>query len=88
MKASQIAKTLFEMLPQIIGAVKAIEAALPDGTKGEDKLIAVREVLEAGYQVAEDKDQPFALLWPAIQNTVAALVRLFNKTGVFKPRQA
>jgi hypothetical protein len=88
MKAVQIWKTLLSMLPAIIEAIKAIEAALPDGGKGEDKLIAVREVLQAGYAVAEDQDQPFEKLWPAIQNVVAALVRLFNKVGVFKPRQA
>lgn len=88
MKALQIWKILLSMLPAIIEAIKAIELALPDGGKGEEKLNAVRGVLEAGYAVAEDKDQPFEVLWPAIQRAIAALVTLFNRAGVFKSKQA
>lgn len=80
----QIVKLILSMLPAIIEAVKAIEAALPAGGQGAAKLDAIKGVLQSAYGVANDATAQFEAVWPAISGTVSALVALFNKAGVFK----
>lgn len=71
------ALTILQMLPAIIAAIKAIEEAIPGQGTGEQKLIALRGVLEA-------VDGSYKALWPQVSNVVGVLVTLFNNTGVFK----
>jgi hypothetical protein len=66
--------TIINLIPALIAAIKAIEAAVPGSGKGEEKLAAVRGILEA-------VDASYASLWPKIQTVVSVLVALFNKTG-------
>lgn len=66
--------TVLRLLPLIIEAIKAIESAVPDGGKGEEKLAALRSILEAA-------DSAIAQLWPTIEKIVGTLVVLFNKVG-------
>jgi len=68
--------TIINLVPALIAAIKAIEDAIPGAGKGEEKLAAVRGILEAA-------DAAYADLWPKLSPIVAVLVRLFNKTGVF-----
>ncbi len=67
---------VFQLIPAIIQALKAIEEAIPGSGQGEAKLAAVRQMLEA-------VDGGVAKLWPQISGVVASLVTLFNSTGVF-----
>lgn len=69
--------TILNLLPAIITAIKAIEEAIPGQGKGEQKLAAVREILEAVSSQA-------GALWPQIQTVIGILVGLFNRTGVFQ----
>lgn len=66
--------TIINLIPALIAAIKAIEAAVPGSGKGEEKLAAVRGILES-------VDASYGALWPKIQSVVAVLVALFNKTG-------
>lgn len=68
--------TIFQLIPAIVTALKAIEDAIPGAGQGEAKLAAVRQMLEA-------VDSGVAKLWPQISGIVGALVTLFNTTGVF-----
>lgn len=68
--------TIFQLIPAIVTALKAIEDAIPGAGQGEAKLAAVRQMLEA-------VDSGVAKLWPQISGIVTALVTLFNSTGVF-----
>lgn len=68
--------TIFNLIPAIIAALKAIEDAIPGEGKGEQKLAAVRAMLEA-------VDSGIGKLWPQISGVVGVLVKLFNDTGVF-----
>jgi hypothetical protein len=68
--------TILKLLPAIIAAVQAIEAAVPEPGKGKEKLEAVRQILQA-------VDDATTTLWPQIAATIGVLVGLFNKTGVF-----
>ena len=69
--------TILNLLPAIITAIKAIEESIPGQGKGEQKLAAVREILEAVSSQA-------GALWPQIQTVIGILVGLFNRTGVFQ----
>lgn len=72
-----IATTVLQLLPAIITAIKAIEDAIPGQGRGEDKLAAIRGILEGVSSQATS-------LWPAIEKAVSVLVGLFNATGVFQ----
>jgi len=69
--------TILNLLPAIITAIKAIEEAIPGQGQGEQKLAAIREILEAVSSQA-------GALWPQIQTVIGILVGLFNRTGIFQ----
>ena len=68
---------IFQFVPVLVEAIKAIEAAVPGAGKGEQKLAAIREILE---QV----DASYSALWPKLSGIVGVLVKLFNATGELK----
>ena len=68
---------ILQLIPALITALKAIEEAIPGSGQGEQKLAAVRSILEA-------VDGTVANLWPQISSVVSVLVTLFNNTGIFK----
>lgn len=79
-----IAKIVLSLFPAIIEAVRAIEAALPQGGAGTAKLDAVRTTLQGAYSIAQNAEVQFENVWPAISAAVGAAVTLFNSTGLFK----
>ena len=68
---------ILQLIPALITAIKAIEEAIPGAGQGEQKLAAVRGILEA-------VDGSIAKLWPTISQVIGVLVGLMNKTGTFK----
>ena len=68
---------IMQLIPAIIAAMRAIEEAIPGTGQGEQKLAAVRGILEA-------VDGSISKLWPQISTIIGVLVNLFNKTGQFK----
>lgn len=68
---------VFQLLPAIITAMKALEEAIPGRGQGELKLAAIREILEAASGQA-------GLYWPMIEKAIAVLVGVFNKAGTFE----
>lgn len=68
---------VLKLLPAIIVAIKAIEEAIPGSGQGEQKLAAIRAIMEAA-------NGNLAAYWPLIQTTIGVLVGIFNKTGVFQ----
>lgn len=79
-----ILKLIITILPLLIDAIRAIEAAIPGQGKGEAKLAAVRSVVESAYGVSTDVVPKFETIWPAMQKTVGGLVSSFNSAGDFK----
>lgn len=77
-----ILKLVVQLLPLVIEAVKAAEAAIPQSGMGSAKLQFVKDLLtsttDIGTEVAE-KDYA-----NAIEKTIALVVKLFNTTNVFK----
>jgi hypothetical protein len=82
-KFIELFKLLAALLPTIMACVRAVEEALPDSGKGAEKLRAIRELIEAAWNSVQAASIPFAEAWPLIEKAVAAVVGLFNRTGVF-----
>ena len=68
--------TILNLLPAIIAAIKAIEAAIPGSGQGKAKLDAVLEIIQT-------IDSNLTPLIPQITGVVSVLVKLFNSIGVF-----
>lgn len=83
-QALAIMSLIVQLLPILIAAIKAIEAAIPEKGNGEAKLSAVRAVVESAYDVSSEVLPKFEAAWPAIEKTISALVATFNATGQFK----
>lgn len=77
-------KLVLSLLPLILDAVKAVEAALPQSGQGAQKLALVRTTLQAAFDVAGDAVTSFEQIWPALEKTIGAVVGLFNSAGIFK----
>ena len=67
---------IVKLLPVIIEVIKAIEASIPGQGKGEQKLAAVREILELA-------DSNIVQFWPTVEKVIGVLVKMFNNTGEF-----
>lgn len=76
-------KLVLSLLPLILDAVRAVEAALPAGKHGDAKLEMVRTVIEAGYTAADNPPAAFEEAWPVLERVVAGAVGMFNAVKVF-----
>lgn len=85
MKYVEILRLVVAMLPTIIDAVKAIEAAIPESGKGAAKLAAVRTLLESIYSISGETVVVFGQLWPALEKIIGGVVGALNAAGIFKP---
>lgn len=72
-----------ELVPIIIGAIRAIEVAIPESGQGAAKIAALRLAIEAGYDSVQDVLGAFGDVWPRIEALVKALVTRFNESGLF-----
>lgn len=76
MKYLNIVSLVLGLLPALITAIKAIEDAIPGAGQGEQKLSAIRQIIES-------VDESSREIWPMLQKVVSILVSTFNATGVF-----
>lgn len=81
---ANVLKAIIAILPLLIEAIKAIEAALPIGGQGDSKLGVIRAMVESAYGAATDVDVGFDKLWPTLERVIGALVALFNRAGAFR----
>ena len=68
---------IVKLIPALIELIKAIEAAIPGQGKGEQKLQAVREILEV-------TDKGISALWPTVASVIGIMVQAMNNTGSLK----
>lgn len=69
-------KFVISLLPALIEAIKAVEAALPEPGRGAAKLAIVREMILV-------VDESLESAWPLLEKFVNGLVRVFNSFGIF-----
>ena len=77
-------KVVLSLLPAIIEAVKAIEAAFPASGQGPYKLEMVRAIIQAAYDAGSGAVAQFDEVWPAIKPAIDNVVGFMNLTGVLK----
>lgn len=70
-------KIILQLIPSILEIVKAVEAQIPEGGKGKEKLEFVKEVLTSSYPQVTD-------IWNIVEKIISSAVTLYNATGVFK----
>lgn len=68
----------------VVEIVKLIEETIPDDGAGKEKLAAFDIMLKAALDKADDIDESFDRLQPVAHDIVAAVVTLFNATGLFR----
>lgn len=72
------------LLPILIDAIKAIEAAFPASGQGTVKLELLRGIVEKAYNAGTGALAKFEDIWPVMEETIALLVKFMNSTGIFK----
>lgn len=77
-------KLVIQLLPLIVQAVQAVEAAVPVAGAGQQKLEMVKSVVQNAINTASQIGPTFEQLWPAISAVVASLVAAFNASGAFR----
>ena len=69
---------IIKLIPALIELLKTIELLVPGQGKGEQKLAAVRQILEV-------TDSSLNSVWPTIANTITVLVSIMNSSKVLNP---
>lgn len=83
-KLIAIFKVVMALFPLVVEMVKTVEAALPMGGAGAQKLEIVRKAIEDAFTQMQDLSVTFGQVWPVLQNMIAGLVALYNAKGVFQ----
>lgn len=84
MQLAVILKLIITYLPLIIQLIKTVEAQYPEAGLGKMKLDAVRGMLEAAFDQAQDFNDKFDEIWPVLEKTITKVVSFMNATGFFK----
>jgi hypothetical protein len=81
-----VIKTVVSLMPVVIELIKTVEAAVPDGGVGKQKLELVKAALEKVFATATDLTATFQQVWPVMESIVGSLVAIFNAVGIFKKK--
>ena len=79
-----IIKVVLSLLPILIEAVKAVEAAFPASGQGALKLELIRNVVSQAYNAGTGALVKFDELWPVLQGAISSVVSFMNSAGIFK----
>lgn len=82
----QIVKAAVGLLPVVIEAIKALEAAMPEEGAGAQKLEIIKTTIAKAYDNASDAVGTFESIWPVLSTMVGAIVAAYNALGVFKKK--
>lgn len=75
-----------QLFPIILGAVKALEEALPLPSIGKQKLDLLLSIVEAAYNAEQSiqKEIPWTQIESVVKNAVSLIVTALNGMGLFK----
>ena len=75
---------VFNLFPAILGAVQAVEAAVPFPKSGEQKLNLVLAAVESAWQASQQQqDIPKGTMLSAVESLVHVVVASLNALGIF-----
>lgn len=81
LKFLALIKLMPSLIQILIASIVAVEEAIPGRGAGEEKLAAVRAMLEGAFSVAEGLSNSFDDIWAMAKPAIASVVALFNKRG-------
>lgn len=84
MNFAQVIAAVAGLIAPAIQVVQSVEAAVPAGTKGSDKLAMVKNTLISAESVVEGVTPVVMSVWPVLEQLIAAAVAAFNAAGLFK----
>jgi hypothetical protein len=84
MQFFEILKLVISLFPLLIKAIQAVEEAIPDAGRGQEKLELIKGVVQTTYETSTKLSMSFEQLWPSLSGTIKAIVNAFNNTGIFK----
>jgi len=67
---------VLQIVPALIGVIKAIEDVMPEGGQGVEKLALVRDIMGQAYDGLDD-------IWPTLVKVIETVVATFNRLGIF-----
>jgi hypothetical protein len=78
--------TVLKLLPLVLGAVKAVEEAIPLPGQGQKKLDLVLDVIQSAYDASTDlaKEFSFEKLVTLVVPMINQIVALHNALGLFQ----
>ena len=76
-----ILKLIIQLLPLVLEATKAAEAAIPQSGQGAAKFQFVKELLSSTVEIGTEVSEKDYL--SALEKTINLAVKLFNTTGQF-----
>ena len=71
-----ILKTVISILPSLIAVIATLESAVPQGGKGQQKLEALKGIMQSIHNMSDDASVPFEKLWGALAPITGILVQL------------
>ena len=74
-------KAVIQILPTLIAAINALEAAFPQGGIGKQKLDALKGMMQVVYDASTDKPMTFEQLWLVIAPLVGVIVSMNKVTS-------
>lgn len=77
-------KWVAKLWSAVVAIVKKIEETIPNDGAGKEKLEAFDVLLRRAIEKADDIDESFERLQPVAHDIVAAVVSLYNATGIFR----
>jgi hypothetical protein len=77
--------TILKLFPVVLGAVKAVEEAVPLPGQGQKKLDAVLNVVQQAYEGSAELSQSFSWdkLVAVVVPMIGSIVNLHNDLGLF-----
>ena len=80
---------ILKLFPVILGAIKAVEEAIPLPGQGRKKLDLVLDVLKHAYDASNELSQSFSwdTLIAVVVPMIAKIVDLHNELGLFQKTQ-
>ena len=77
---------IFKLFPLLLGAVRAVEEAIPTPGQGKKKLDLVLDTLKSAYDTGDEllREFPWQKIVQIAEPMIAKIVALLNELGIFK----
>lgn len=78
--------TLTKLLPLIVDAVRAVEAAFPQAGAGALKTAMIKNMMQQSYATLASAEVSFDSMWPTLEGVIANAVKIeFPKSTSDQP---